>query len=205
MLTGGRSSKQFYNYWKKTSNFKNLSGEKFYLTDERFVPINHKLSNYKMISQVFKNSSNKMNINFINCKSEVPNKLASKYEKKIPRNIDIIFLSVGEDGHIASLFPKKQSLKNKNKFIFVKNCPKLPSERFTITPRVIQNARNVILLVNGKKKGAILVKALENQNNFFELPVRLTLGRTWFLDKIAFKEFQMKNKNKLYKTKIIYE
>jgi len=38
-------------------------------------------------------------------------------------------------------------------------------------------------MATGKEKGEILAKALINPKEVKELPVRITIGRTWLLDK----------------------
>jgi 6-phosphogluconolactonase len=112
---------------------------------------------------------------------------------------------VGEDGHIASLFPNSVAINNELKFVYVNDSPKWPSERYTITRRVIQSARNVIVMAAGKKKGNVLTRSLEDPNNFMELPVRLTIGRTWVLDKAAYKSFEQKKPLNILNTRIIHE
>ena len=126
-----------------------------------------------------------------------------RYSKILPDSIDLIILSVGEDGHIASLFPNNFSMKNNFKLMQVLNAPKFPKRRISITPEVIINAKKIILMAEGKIKGKILAKALLDVNNYIALPVRLVLGRTWLLNHEASIYFKLNKKINAYKT-IIY-
>ena len=95
------------------------------------------------------------------------------------------FLEWGEDGHIASLFPRSPVLwKDQNKVVPVTG-PKPPYERLTITPKVIANARSIFLLARGEEKGRVLIEALKPPADFMSLPVRLALGGTLLLDREA--------------------
>jgi len=100
-------------------------------------------------------------------------------------------LSVGEDGHIASLFPYTEQIDSQQKVEPVNNAPKPPKNRITITPRVIQIAREVIVIATGEEKGKVLARALINTKETKELPVRLTIGSTGLLDKEAFTVFKI--------------
>ena len=127
------------------------------------------------------------------------------YSTILPKQLDLILLSVGEDGHVASIFPHCNSFSSEVNTYYVSNAPKHPSKRFTITPKVILDAKNLIVMAVGTQKGEILAKCFENPSNVKELPVRLTIGRTWVLDKQAYKAFKERTTFDLLKTKIIHE
>jgi len=122
----------------------------------------------------------------------------------LPFNIDILLSSVGEDGHVASLFPFDDALYETERLVVPVIAPKSPSCRLTITPKVIKSAKSIFVLAVGEKKGEILGEALNNPHNIFELPVRLTIGSTWILDKSATKSFKAANQNNHHNTRILY-
>lgn len=67
--------------------------------------------------------------------------------------IDVALLSVGEDGHVASLFPNHLVLNNSRpEYVCIDDSPKLPKARVTVTVPVIQSADAVVLLFVGKEK-----------------------------------------------------
>lgn len=77
---------------------------------------------------------------------------------------DVTLLGMGPDGHIASLFPdRKQVLLGtglpedpvdggKAVTVMVKDSPKPPSERVSVTLPVINNSRHVFFLITGSDK-----------------------------------------------------
>jgi 6-phosphogluconolactonase len=61
---------------------------------------------------------------------------------------------VEQDRHFTSLFSKSISLsENKKSIISIKNFPKPPAERITITPNVIKSAKRIVLMTAGSEKG----------------------------------------------------
>jgi 6-phosphogluconolactonase len=74
----------------------------------------------------------------------------------------LIFLGLGEDGHIASLMPNAtpEVLASREPFVHVSNSPKPPPNRLTMTYPVLGAAKNVWALVNGAGKAEALRKSL---------------------------------------------
>lgn len=69
----------------------------------------------------------------------------------------ICFLGVGPDGHIASLFPDRAEIQVTDRSVLpVRDAPKPPSERITLTRPVINSARCVWLVLSGVDKAAAL-------------------------------------------------
>jgi 6-phosphogluconolactonase len=107
---------------------------------------------------------------------------AKEYERLLPEQVDVLLLGMGEDGHVASLFPNSSALRTTHRAVLPAMGPNQPRERLTITPQVITSARSVFLLATGKEKGRVLAEALKSKGDFMLLPVCLTLGGTWLLD-----------------------
>jgi 6-phosphogluconolactonase len=111
------------------------------------------------------------------------NLCASIYEKKIPKNIDILLLSMGEDGHIASLFPNSKAIDETNRAILPVIGSKFPYNRITITPKVIKEAKCTYVLAMGEEKIHLFNKLLDNLNDVYTIPARLVIDAKWFLIK----------------------
>lgn len=203
VITGGRSAKELYKMWPRDPNFKFFKSSAFYLSDERLVSLQSEDSNYKMIKSSLGKLISSDQIFKINGESKNFKSEAKRYDKIIPDKIDVVLLSVGEDGHIASLFPKSKALRCNSKVTYLTNSPKLPSKRLTITPKIILNAKNVLVMAKGKNKGNILAQALTSPLDINILPVRLTIGRTWLLDYEAYRAFKKYKIKQTYNTKII--
>ncbi|MDJ0335127.1 6-phosphogluconolactonase [Salinibacterium sp. G-O1] len=72
-------------------------------------------------------------------------------------NFDITFLGMGPDGHIASLFPERGGILEREKTVIsVRNSPKPPPERLSLTLPVINSSARVWLVVAGADKASAL-------------------------------------------------
>ena len=100
----------------------------------------------------------------------------------MPEVVDVLLLGMGIDGHIASLFPNDPALMSSDRTVVPVSGPKPPYNRLTITPLVVQNARQTVLLATGKKKGSVLREAIDSPADFLSLPVRLALDGILVLD-----------------------
>ncbi|QID33026.1 6-phosphogluconolactonase [Pampinifervens florentissimum] len=74
---------------------------RFYLSDERYVPLSSELSNYRVVKEAI---GNRGRLAFF--KTEMPpEECAMDYSFQLPDRLHIALLGVGADGHTASLFP----------------------------------------------------------------------------------------------------
>ena len=76
--------------------------------------------------------------------------------------LDFIFLGMGEDGHVASIFPGEPDVSISDKAIYraVNNSPKPPPNRITLGYSAITAAKQVWVLVSGTGKKAALRESL---------------------------------------------
>jgi len=74
---------------------------------------------------------------------------------------DIVFLGVGPDGHIASLFPDAEGVRERDRLVIpVRNSPKPPPERLSLTLPVINSSARVWMVLAGADKASALGLAL---------------------------------------------
>ena len=81
--------------------------------------------------------------------------------------LDLIFLGMGEDGHVASLFPGEMETAGSDKAVYraVNNSPKPPPNRVTLGYAAIAAARQVWVLVSGAGKKEALRESLAANGN----------------------------------------
>lgn len=99
---------------------------------------------------------------------------------------DLITLGLGEDGHIASLFPGHHATRSGEWVLSVKGGnPYL--YRTTLTYAVLNDARRILFLVSGKKKAKIVKTVFENRQTLLPASrITPTNGTVmWLLDKDA--------------------
>ena len=164
-LSGGSTPKFFYKLFAE--KYKDYSNICLWTVDERHVDINDEKSNQRMINSIFSNS----NLNIIEYSyEEDPGHSANNYTNKVFSKIDkfnAAILGVGEDGHIASLFPNTTAL-NADEKSFVQNEVNILTKwRVTSTFELLKNVENVYLLVTGDNKKEI-IKKIGKEN---DLPV----------------------------------
>lgn len=184
MLTGGRSAEVFYRQW--SSSIRGYKSKiRFYFGDERCVLPSSNDSNFFAANKFLFDSRfdfESEQVFRIRGESEDVEAESDRYSSLLPDPIDVLFLSLGEDGHIASLFPNSSAIfEHKRKVVPVLG-PKAPYRRITITPPVIQSAKHVYIFAIGKEKRCKYEEALLNPEDVKSIPARLVLDRTWIFD-----------------------
>lgn len=103
-------------------------------------------------------------------------------------SFDICFLGVGPDAHIASLFPDREEIKVTDRAtLAVRDSPKPPPERVTLTRPVINSAKRVWLVLAGDDKASALGLALAGAS-YQSVPAAGAKGRkrtVFFVDRAA--------------------
>ncbi|MEV1132971.1 6-phosphogluconolactonase [Rhodococcus coprophilus] len=101
---------------------------------------------------------------------------------------DVHLLGMGGEGHINSLFPHTDAVREPDRFVVgVADSPKPPPARVTLTLPAVQRARQVWLLVAGENKADAVAAAIAGANPE-EIPAAGAFGRertVWFVDPAA--------------------
>ncbi len=77
--------------------------------------------------------------------------------------LDALLLGMGEDGHIASLFPGHPALEARGLVTVVPDSPKPPPVRLTLTVPALRTARVAVLLATGEGKRPALESLARGQ------------------------------------------
>lgn len=103
-------------------------------------------------------------------------------------SFDVCFLGVGPDGHIASLFPDRHEILIVDRAVVaVRDSPKPPAERVTMTRPVINSSQRVWMVLAGADKAAALGLALAGAS-YASVPAAGAKGRRrtiFFVDEAA--------------------
>ena len=81
-------------------------------------------------------------------------------EDKFASRLDVTLLGIGEDGHIASLFPGHLARFAKGPVALVEDSPKPPPQRITLTYEILRKSKAHVLLAMGESKRAALTALL---------------------------------------------
>jgi 6-phosphogluconolactonase len=102
-------------------------------------------------------------------------------------HFDVLLLGVGEDGHVASVFPEHPAAYETRPVTAVRGSPKPPPVRTTLTLPAINTADEVWLIASGPEKAGPVSMALSGAGPI-QLPAAGVRGisRTlWLLDRAA--------------------
>jgi 6-phosphogluconolactonase len=145
----------------------------FFWADERCVPPTDPESNFKMANELLFAPLNIAAERIHRLRGEenpaVTVKVAAEELFRIAKIndeqqpvFDMIFLGMGEDGHIASLFPDTPAkiMDIFVPFLVVENSPKPPPTRISLSYKTIFAAKNIWILVSGAGKAAALRDSL---------------------------------------------
>jgi 6-phosphogluconolactonase len=102
----------------------------------------------------------------------------------LPR-FDVLMLGVGEDGHVASLFPGHPDAGAGGTTTAVHNSPKPPPTRISLTMPAIRTAAEVWLVAAGPDKAEAVGAALNGTRTVPAGDARGTERTVWLLDSAA--------------------
>ncbi|MFM7274706.1 MAG: 6-phosphogluconolactonase [Gammaproteobacteria bacterium] len=160
------------------------------LVDERWVPVDHPASNEGALRHAFapalaqgarlqgmKNPSIRAADGLAVCEADY---------RSLPLPFDLVLLGMGEDGHIASLFPRAEGLDAALDADSPALCAAIsaaPSrvtgeftERVSLTLGALHPARVIVLLALGEAKRHTLIEAAAG-SDVAAMPVRALLGK----------------------------
>jgi 6-phosphogluconolactonase len=201
VLSGGSTPKHMFKYL--SDNYKDQiiwSKINFFWGDERCVPPDDNQSNYKMANESLLSNVNVIEDNIFRIRGEDdPKKEANRYSEIINKTVlkkndnkpafDLIMLGLGEDGHTASIFPNQLDLIDDEKICAVAIPPETKQKRITLTGKIINNSKNIIFIVTGKKKSQVVADIIKNKIVAEKYPayyIRPVNGNLyWFLDNEA--------------------
>jgi 6-phosphogluconolactonase len=166
--------------------------------DERCVPPTDRASNYRMAREALLDHVPVPAANVHRIAGEDdPARAATAYEQELRRvfptvafpDLDVVCLGLGENGHTASLFPGTASLRELERWVVAQYVESMGAWRVTVTAPLINAARQVIFLVSGAGKAAVLAEVLHGPYQPDVLPAQLVrppAGRIhWLVDAAA--------------------
>jgi 6-phosphogluconolactonase len=100
-------------------------------------------------------------------------------------SFDLLMLGMGPDGHVASLFPGHPGLADGRSALPVRNSPKPPPVRISMSFPTLARARQTWFLVTGEAKADAVRQALSGAQDTPAARVRGRDRTMWFLDAAA--------------------
>lgn len=166
-LSGGRITKTFLASIVEQARTHGATFDHvhFFWADERCVPPTDPESNFILADQLLFQPLKIKEVNIHRLRGELDqqqavkeaiddiDQIASKNSKGQPR-LDLVILGMGEDGHVASLFPNAsaETINCSAPFLQIDNSPKPPPKRLSMSFVTITAATHVWALVSGAGK-----------------------------------------------------
>lgn len=170
-LSGGSTPKRLYQLLVSAELAERFPWDRvhWFWGDERFVPPDSPDSNFAMVKEAMLDhvSIPPQNIHPIPTTDTTPEEAARRYEHELrafhaehPNGtdrplFDVVLLGLGEDGHTASLFPAGPLLDEREHWVGADGNSR-PEPRISLTYPALESAREVIFLVSGAGKRAML-------------------------------------------------
>jgi len=180
-LTGGSTAPPLYARvrtaplpWEQTEIF---------FTDERAVPPEHELSNYRLAEEGLlrhvrvagvhrmRGEAPDLDAEARRCAQDLRDTLGT------PPRLDLMLLGLGTDGHICSLFAGVPASADRGDEELVRHVaaplhvePKV--DRLTMVPYLVVTARMVVLQVTGSGKAEVLARALKGPEDLVACPAQ---------------------------------
>ena len=187
-LSGGSTPKALYRLLVSDAALRSqLPWDKAFLFfgDERHVPPDDSQSNLRMATEamIVKSPLKPQQVFRIKGEYAEAEQAALEYEKDIrvhfklsdgqfPR-FDLVLLGMGNEGHVASLFPGTKALKENRRIVVHNWVGKVLMDRITLTAPAINNAVHIIVMVTGAEKAPALTAVLERVYEPDQLPAQL--------------------------------
>ena len=180
-LTGGSTAAPLYAElrrrvvpWEKLQIF---------FTDERAVPPDHELSNYRIAAGGVLERVPPGRVHRLCGEAGDLDQEAGRAAAELravlgqPPRLDLMLLGLGPDGHVLSLFAgvAESALRGDDELVRhvaapVQVDPKVA--RLTLTPFMLVTARTVVLQVSGAKKAPVLARALKGPEDLVACPAQ---------------------------------
>jgi 6-phosphogluconolactonase len=191
-FSGGSSPKTMF-AWMAAQPF-DWSAVEIFWVDERCVPPDHADSNYRMTRESLLDHIRPGGVHRIPAELP-PEEAAARYRDVLiamlgsqPR-FDVIHLGMGADSHTASLFPGLAEIDDRRGLVAAVWVAKRNAHRITLLPRVLLEARRIVMLVTGEDKAQALREVFRGRYDLRTHPAQLVHRHAarveWFLDRAA--------------------
>ena len=181
ILTGGRTALKLYFFLNKKIKNIDLKKVNFWITDERLDCKNKRELNYFSVKRILFNKINDKYYNFLNILSDYSNLSDSinKYEIFFPIKFDLMIVTLGDDGHVASLFPNAIQKSISKNFIKVYIKSNKYKRRVSIKKKLFKQSNKIFVLCFGRKKKNMYTMLIKNNFNN-KLPADSLKNANWY-------------------------
>ena len=218
-LTGGRTARTLYQQLARAcapgARAIDFHRVRFFWGDERHVPPDHADSNFGMAAEALLRPCGVPEDRVHRMRGDLADaaEAAADYDALLRRHLrrgeplfDVMLLGLGEDAHIASIFPGSPLLTGtaaaaateadepgdpgeRSPLAAAVWAPHLDAWRITLTPKAVLNASAIVVVTDGATKAAAVHAALQDADDRSRVPAQLLRSAgervEWWLDREA--------------------
>lgn len=190
-ISGGSTPRIMFE-WMAAQDF-DWSGVHLFWVDERCVPPDHLLSNFRMTRESLLDRIRIPAEQIHRIQGELPPEESARlYVGEIVKFLgdrpvfDLIQRGMGPDAHTASLFPGEPLIGDHTEIASAVWVEKLQQHRVTLLPAALESARATFCLATGAEKAEALKLVLQGPSNTTAAPAQIRSADTvWYLDRDA--------------------
>lgn len=206
-LSGGGTPLPMYRYLVEQKDLISWQQVEVFFSDERLVPQDDPGSNYfQAVKNLLDPVGHPHDLRFAPDVTLGKERASKQYEQLILERVplkdgipsfDMIFLGLGTDGHIASLFPHQIGEEIFQSLVIAATAKyqNRPSLRISMTPKLINQAENVIFLLTGQEKAQAVYHSLMKGQDWRIWPassIRAEKNNVyWFMDESAAEHIEL--------------
>ncbi|MEV0292332.1 6-phosphogluconolactonase [Nocardia sp. NPDC050710] len=199
VLTGGGTGVGLLELVRKSPGDIDWSRLDIFWGDERFVPAgdperNELQARRALLDHVPVNHARVHPVAASDGEYPDPVEAAAEYSAAVHAHLaeygafDLHLLGMGGEGHVNSLFPDTDAVREQHEFVVaVTDSPKPPPVRVTLTLPAVRRTRHVVLVVGGAAKAEAVAAAIAGAEPV-DIPAAGAIGQestTWLLDQEA--------------------
>lgn len=181
-LSGGSTPKAVYTKLAEQAGI-DWAQVSFFLVDDRLVPADHADSNQKLLADTLLAAGTITKDQCIvpdtskgvaNAVAQYTKALTTLFASSPP---DVIVLGMGNDGHIASLFPPvPEAAFGQTLAVHTQTETFAIKDRISVSPLILLAAKKTLLLLKGSDKKAVFMECVQAELNPVRWPLHVPLG-----------------------------
>lgn len=182
LLTGGNTARFIYNEWANHAGImQSLSRMTLFFSDERWVDYESNDNNYRMFLRAVASSPFSQRLRVIPIESGGADifMACKNYEARLPNEFDLGFLTLGNDGHIASLFNNEHSVFVSESRVVSLKSSVLPYARISLTPQALNSVRKLYIYANTMEKRLAFTRIFQTEDAGIDYAVRRLNNPFW--------------------------
>jgi 6-phosphogluconolactonase len=168
VITGGGTSEQIYPHLARARP--DWSGLDVFFSDERCVPPDDAASNYGMAKRTLLDAVRPRTVHRMRGEID-PHEAAALYDEEVGDPFDLVILGLGDDAHVAGLFPGSPGLLEAASCVAVDRPDGM--QGLSLTPPALLSGGRIVFVVSGASKADAVRRAVAADEDVMQCPAAM--------------------------------